>query len=294
MKKFLFTFFNDYVLRSVELDLKLLSRSIRLPYIKRVRLLIAKYGHIFSYILSRKFILGKSYFKFDKHKFYFNHALGGIGGLQATLVEHVTSMQNFVKQEKPFFVDIGSNVGNLSFWLKYFWPNATVICVEPSSLALDCLHKNMARFRKDVHICGDFMSDRIGKEINFLEDTSSVALSRVHDLGEKSGDLLQRRIESSTVDSLLERHGIQSIDLLKVDTEGHEIEVLLGAKKTLKKTKLLHLELNQEVYDFSEVAKILIESNIKFKILYTRFFGYGANKKQNGDILLQLMPDDVF
>ena len=45
------------------------------------------------------------------------------------------------------------------------------------------------------------------------------------------------RIPLSTV-RLDEVEEIQNIDLLKIDTEGHELEVLSGAKNLLKKLKL--------------------------------------------------------
>ena len=40
---------------------------------------------------------------------------------------------------------------------------------------------------------------------------------------------------TSTIDEFCQKENIEKIDLLKIDTEGHEEHVLKGAYKTLKK-----------------------------------------------------------
>jgi hypothetical protein len=42
-------------------------------------------------------------------------------------------------------------------------------------------------------------------------------------------------VEKSTVDLVCEQEGIDRLELLKIDTEGHEREVLTGAAETLAK-----------------------------------------------------------
>ena len=43
-----------------------------------------------------------------------------------------------------------------------------------------------------------------------------------------------------TIDSL----GLESVDVIKIDVEGYEMEVLKGAEQTLKNTKFIMIELN--------------------------------------------------
>ena len=42
-------------------------------------------------------------------------------------------------------------------------------------------------------------------------------------------------IQVITLDSFIDKHNIQSIDLLKIDTEGYEFNVLKGYQSTVKK-----------------------------------------------------------
>ena len=45
------------------------------------------------------------------------------------------------------------------------------------------------------------------------------------------------------MDNFCHQKKIFRIDVLKIDTEGHELEVLNGAKKILNKTKIIQIEI---------------------------------------------------
>ena len=42
-------------------------------------------------------------------------------------------------------------------------------------------------------------------------------------------------VETDTVDAYLERHGIEKVDLAKVDVEGHELKLIAGAARSLER-----------------------------------------------------------
>jgi FkbM family methyltransferase len=63
-------------------------------------------------------------------------------------------------------------------------------------------------------------------------------------------------IEVITLDSYTEQKNIQQITLLKIDTEGMELEVFLGAKQTLKKTKYIVFEF---AWDTAEAANVTFQ-----------------------------------
>lgn len=48
--------------------------------------------------------------------------------------------------------------------------------------------------------------------------------------------------EIRTLDEYVKKHKIKRIDFLKIDTEGFDYRVLLGGKKTLKKTRFIQYE----------------------------------------------------
>ena len=66
-----------------------------------------------------------------------------------------------------------------------------------------------------------------------------------------------------TVDSLK----ILDIDLIKIDVEGYEMEVLKGAKQTLKKCQYIMIELNNNTKKYGssnrEIEKYLSQQGFK-------------------------------
>ena len=60
-----------------------------------------------------------------------------------------------------------------------------------------------------------------------------------------------------TVDSL----GLTSVDVIKIDVEGYEMEVLKGAEKTLDSVKYLMIELNNNTKKYGS-SNLEIEKHI--------------------------------
>jgi len=62
-------------------------------------------------------------------------------------------------------------------------------------------------------------------------------------------------VKTDTLDNYCEENGIKEIDLLKIDTEGHDLKVLLGASRMLPHIKYIQFEewgdgRTQKIMDF--------------------------------------------
>ena len=64
-----------------------------------------------------------------------------------------------------------------------------------------------------------------------------------------------------TLDEVVSEHGISEIDLLKIDVEGHELDVITGAQNTLtlRKIKCLQFELGGSSIDTNTTLKDIYE-----------------------------------
>ena len=96
---------------------------------------------------------------------------------------------------------------------------------------------------------------------------------------------LKKRFESlnvrtDTIDNFCKEQSIDSIDILKIDTEGSEIEVLEGAKNMLKKTNIILIEVLDERKKFDEkyqrVIEILEKNHNFNKVLEKRIWSLGT------------------
>ncbi len=71
-----------------------------------------------------------------------------------------------------------------------------------------------------------------------------------------------------TFDTLIERHNIENIDIIKVDAEGHDGKIFKQFNLGLRQPKVIRLEwINLSEEEQGEIIKILTESNYKYEIL---------------------------
>jgi hypothetical protein len=70
-------------------------------------------------------------------------------------------------------------------------------------------------------------------------------------------------------------NNIQNIDFLKIDTEGYELEVIKGAKETLKKTQFALIEARhnhisfQHQYKLSELMRLMTDNGFVLDMIIT-------------------------
>ena len=74
-------------------------------------------------------------------------------------------------------------------------------------------------------------------------------------------------VEVTTLDAYVNSHNIKQIDLLKIDVEGHELDVLCGGTSLLKNKRIRVIQ-----FEFGEFN---IDTRITFKELFTYLKSYG-------------------
>ena len=87
-------------------------------------------------------------------------------------------------------------------------------------------------------------------------------------------------VKTDTLDNFCKENSIDFIDILKIDTEGSEIEILEGAKNMLNKTNVILIEVLDEKKKFKEkylkVIEILEKKNNFSKIIEKRIWSLGT------------------
>lgn len=159
------------------------------------------------------------------------------------------------------FVDIGANIGHLSLLASSIvGASGKVFSFEPHPKTHEYLQKNI-QLNKTTNIitfnCG------LGETPGYVSFTNSRSDDQNHILKEEGESL---KIEVKTLDSVLND---LKINLLKVDTEGFEKFVFIGAKNVLKNTEKIYFETNEQNYhrygySVQDVLKLLSNYNFKF------------------------------
>ncbi|MDT5295721.1 MAG: hypothetical protein QOJ76_2601 [Acidobacteriota bacterium] len=137
--------------------------------------------------------------------------------------------------------DVGANVGELTLlFSKFVGVGGSVHAFEPGGEAfarLDAVCRASAR--RNVILNRLALSDREGSVGLHVYDGahlgwSSFAARPLESYGISVGAPSAEDVAATTVDEYCRRNGVARIDLLKIDVEGAEYQVLLGARRMLR------------------------------------------------------------
>jgi len=150
----------------------------------------------------------------------------------------------FLRQTLPNWqtvFDVGAHVGRWAELALQINPALNLHCFEPSQATYQRLLAK--RFPPQV-ICNPFGLGSAEEErtLYVFEDGSGLnSLYRRHGLEAGWGLAPQQRMETvrlDTLDHYCREKSIDSIDFLKVDVEGHELEVFKGASQMLRERQI--------------------------------------------------------
>jgi len=174
--------------------------------------------------------------------------------------------------------DVGANIGQTAVYFDQKLPNASILSFEPVKQSFDELQKNTANLKKITcfnHAFGDKNETRkitIKKRsgLNSLVDNAN---SHSDAVGEEI--VADEMVDVKKIDSFASDKSIDTIDLLKIDTEGYEMQVIQGAMNYMKdnRVKLIFCELGWNENDkghtfFPDIYFDLSNLNFKLYALY--------------------------
>jgi len=141
-------------------------------------------------------------------------------------------------------VDVGANIGETARQFRKHFPESTIHCIEPVSDVFEKLALNLNSLHNiHCHRLAMGNSDCVGRLLIHSKSTMG-RLQRVTIGDPHSSSESSEVVKVQTLDNFCEEHGIAEIDFLKVDTEGHDLAVVEGASRMLKKQaiRLVQLE----------------------------------------------------
>jgi len=142
--------------------------------------------------------------------------------------------------ERPTILDVGANVGLFTICAARKHRPRTILAYEASPTTHECLVENIARHVDSEvtdAICFNLaVSREAGLELVLHQPPWVSGLSTILDgstlpwideLRDK-GELHTHKVRSTTISREMAVHGLTTVDLLKIDVEGHFMEVLEG------------------------------------------------------------------
>lgn len=136
----------------------------------------------------------------------------------------------------------------------WFWSNASITCMEPNPMQADIIRAEYP----EVNVLQMAASNQNGRApfMVYAGDEGAVGSSSLN-LHWKEDDLPGHviEVEIARLDKLV---GDTTIDIMKIDVEGHSVEVIEGLGDKLRQVRVFHIETEKWT-----------ESNIKMKAYMT-------------------------
>ena len=167
-------------------------------------------------------------------------------------------MPGFCPVDAECVIDVGASIGAFTLHQALKKRAKRVIAFEPSPRVFRRLAANLElNSLQNVQVINVAVGDRCGN-LPFLELPMSVN-SRISE-SEQRGVFF---VTCVTLDSALKSFSIPRVSLIKIDTEGYEKRVLVGASETLQRTERLIIELHRES-DKTALEALLFAQGFRF------------------------------
>lgn len=177
---------------------------------------------------------------------------------------HEDSLTDEILRKGKLFVDVGAHVGRWSIRASKYYDQ--VISFEPSLKTQDVLRKNIWRNKiANITVQSVALSDHsgFGTMHHFGHMSGGNSLEDNHPLLRGTGTKA-----NETIVELLDAFNL-SPTLIKIDTEGHELKVLDGAKETLRRTERIIVESHRDE-NVEKIKRVLAEAGLKVRLAHYR------------------------
>lgn len=187
------------------------------------------------------------------NKLIYNLSLKGLGVLNFES-DKVSGEENFMKShiskiEKGVIFDVGANVGNYSKALRKSNQNAEIYSFEPHPVTFQKLLENTKSLGIKTFNLGAGSTKGILNLYDYADKDGSSHASLYKDVIEQihNAQAIAHEVTVISLDAFASEHKIDRVGLLKIDTEGHELEVLKGFQQFIRNNKvdLIHFEFNE-------------------------------------------------
>lgn len=199
-----------------------------------------------------------------------------------------TKLLKKILPKNSIIFDIGSNIGQSVQKFNKILPNSKIYSFEPQS---NCIILQKKKFfnKKNIKVEKIAFHNKIQKKkfyYHLFQSRNTSELSGFYKINKKSKDSITLNnlknkndyfkklnkfeiIKTEKLDQYVSKNKIKKINLLKIDTQGNEVNILKGSTKTLEKIDYILLEImfydyyNHSV-SFYEIEKII--KKFKFKL----------------------------
>ncbi|KPJ77831.1 MAG: hypothetical protein AMJ54_06595 [Deltaproteobacteria bacterium SG8_13] len=141
-------------------------------------------------------------------------------------------------------IDAGAYIGASAVFFADKYPDARIVAVEPEESNFELLCKNTEKYSNIVAVKAAIWGAVETRAIHRRTTGCwGFAITETPNTTESTG----QQIDCITINSLMDKYGIEKIDLLKMDIEGGEKNVLENASEWIDAVDILTVELHDRI-----------------------------------------------
>ena len=249
------------------INFNLLSRAGRKEIVEIVRRKIIKYVlKLGGYPHNLKVEIGRSTLSFNETPVLFSDLFWLIKDI--ILYDQYNMQKSSIKNK--IVVDAGANVGIFSIYAAVLGAKK-IYAFEPVKETYDILVENIKRNELENRIIPINKGLGNKNEIKIIsykcggDGEANISAKKNKELKNQSAELI-------LLDDFVKENNIERIDFIKMDTEGYEENILLGAKETIKRWKpILSFSAYHKPTDKERLPKIVKSIRPDYRITLNKF-----------------------
>ncbi|MDC1505573.1 FkbM family methyltransferase [Winogradskyella sp.] len=150
---------------------------------------------------------------------------------------YIYDIINFKAHNKiKIILDVGANIGQSALYYNKFFSKCQIHCFEPIASTYATLQNNTKTYTNiNLH---NFALGEKEEAIDVPYITNFGSNSLIHEVNKNFSTSSIQKVEVKTIDRFIHDSKIEHVDILKIDTEGFDYKVLLGAQETLSAQKI--------------------------------------------------------
>lgn len=185
------------------------------------------------------------------------------------------TIKSSIKNQKLSLLDVGANIGVTSLMMHDILQNCDIYSFEPNPQVFEVLKNNFEN-NNSVSTYNLAVSNKPARSLFFSGQSAYGHLDR-----EKNNESIE--VTSTSIDEFAQINNLERINFAKIDVEGFEVDVLLGAQHVLE---IAFFEFNPYCINtfYNDTAQ-----NFLRKIMAQ----YKIYRFENGTKLLEVTPDNL-
>ncbi|MFC1595086.1 FkbM family methyltransferase [Patescibacteria group bacterium] len=201
--------------------------------------------------------------------------------------KHIYKNKNIFIPKDGVIFDIGANIGIMALNFATQVPDGKVLAFEPTHYGCQKLIRNVQfnpSIAKRIELIQSFVSGKSSETSDLKAYASwNVGHKKDEEAHSVHGGLVKSAegVNAISLDDFIQNHKISRVDLIKIDTDGHEFEILKGAQNLIKSFN--------PVIIFEVGLYIMKENDISFKdyIFFFSSLHYNLYDSGSGDMITE-------